>query len=57
MPSKYESCPVNSSPFKMLTKPSIELPILMYHNVSNNPKLLGKFTIPQKEFLDMCSRY
>lgn len=35
---------------QVLTKPSLELPIIMYHNVSNNPKLLGKYTISQNEF-------
>lgn len=35
---------------QVLTKPAIELPVLMYHNVSNNPNLLGKYTISEKEF-------
>lgn len=34
---------------QVLTKPSLELPIIMYHNVSKNPKLLGKYTISQNE--------
>ncbi len=34
---------------QVLTEPSSELPIIMYHNVSKNPRLLGKYTISQKE--------
>ena len=34
---------------QVLTEPSSELPIIMYHNVSKNPNLLGKYTISQKE--------
>lgn len=34
----------------VLTRPSTRLPIIMYHNVSKNPKLLGKYTITPKEF-------
>ncbi len=34
---------------RVLTEPSSELPIIMYHNISKNPELLGKYTISQKE--------
>ncbi len=40
----------NENLVQVLTKPSIKLPIIMYHNVSKNPKLLGKYTISPKEF-------
>ena len=34
---------------RVSTEPYSELPIIMYHNVSKNPELLGKYTISQKE--------
>ena len=42
--NKYENT------VQVLTKPSLSLPVIMYHNVSKNSKLLGKYTISQKEF-------
>lgn len=40
----------NGSTVRVLTKPSIKLPIIMYHKVSKNLKSLGKYTISPKEF-------
>ena len=34
---------------QVLTEPYLDLPIIMYHNVSKNPNLLGKYTISQEE--------
>lgn len=45
------SCFVDyGSAVRALTKPSIRLPIIMYHSVSKNSKSLGKFIISPKEF-------